>query len=296
MLSESNAVAGRDGPMTDAMMQHGDSEPAREGGQGGGSGGPARRPAPSVAGMVPVADKLTSLAHDLNNLLDGSMRQLALARRSLDAELSAVAGEDLESVRQHVDTAYHAMERMCDLLHAALSGAASGVGSPTMVRGRAISLAEAAEHALAVVAPMALDASARLERRIDPAAGQVPAGAVYPLILNALRNAVESVQRGGRGGVVELAVAVSSQDAGPPMVTLEVRDSGAGLDASLPPARVFEPGVSSKPGGFGLGLAISAEVVRELGGTVELVPMREGGALLRACYPVPQDRGAQQIG
>ena len=71
------------GPMTGAMEQHPDNESA-----GGGSG---RRPGPGVPGMVPVADKLTSLAHDLNNLLDGSMRQLAMARQSLDAELSVAA-------------------------------------------------------------------------------------------------------------------------------------------------------------------------------------------------------------
>lgn len=272
------------------MEHHRDNDPSKRPAK------PQGRPSPGVPGMVPVADKLTSLAHDLNNLLDGSMRQLALARQSLDAELSAVAARELEGVRQNVITAYRAMERMCDILHATLSGAAGGAGSPTVARGKPISLAEAAEHALAVVGPMAAEALAHLDGQLDPGAQEVPAGPVYPLLLNGLRNAIESVQRTGRPGRVSLLVRVEHDEDAGPVVVLEIRDSGAGLDVSLPASRLFEPGVTSKSKGFGLGLAISAEVARDLGGTLELSPSREGGAVLRARYPVPQDRGAESVG
>ncbi|MFI4883046.1 MAG: sensor histidine kinase [Phycisphaerales bacterium JB064] len=272
------------------MEHHRDNEPRKR---------PARqlnKPAPGVPGMVPVADKLTSLAHDLNNLLDGSMRQLTLARQSLDAELSAAAVRELDGVRQHVDTAYQAMERMCDILHATLSGAPGGAASPTVARGKPISLAEAAEHAIAVVGPMAAEALAKLEKHIDTGAAEVAAGPVYPLILNGLRNAIEAVERSGKPGVVTLSLTLEHDEEEGPVVMLEIRDTGPGLDLSVSPAKLFEPGVTSKDKGFGLGLAISAEVARDMGGTLELAPSREGGAVLRARYPVPQDRGAQSIG
>lgn len=276
--------------MTDAMEHHRDNDrPDR-------AGRPGRRPAPGVPGMAPVADKLTSLAHDLNNLLDGSMRQLALARQSLDAELSAAAARELESVRLQVHTAYQAMERMCDILHATLSGAPGGAGSPTVARGTPISLAEAAEHAMAVVGPMAAEALATLESTLHPEAQNVAAGPIYPLILNGLRNAIEAVERGGKPGRVTLSLSLDHDEDEGAMVVLEIRDTGPGLDLSLSPGRLFEPGVTSKSKGFGLGLAISAEVARDMGGTLELTPSREGGAVLRARYPVPQDRGAQSIG
>ncbi|MGD1916732.1 MAG: ATP-binding protein [Phycisphaerales bacterium] len=274
--------------MTGAMEHHPDSESA-----GGGSG---RRPGPGVPGMVPVADKLTSLAHDLNNLLDGSMRQLAMARQSLDAELSAAAAVELDDVRRNVTTAYQAMERMCDILHASLSGAPGGPGSPTVARGKPISLAEAAEHALAVVQPMASEALVRLDSRLEPSVYEVSAGPVYPLILNGLRNAIESVARAGSGGEVSLELSVEHDEDEGPLVTLQIRDTGTGIDETSPASKLFEPGVTSKPKGFGLGLAICAEVARDMGGSIELTPRREGGAVLRARYPVPQDRGAQSIG
>ncbi len=276
--------------MTDAMEHHRDNEPSP------GDRRPVRRPAPGVPGMVPVADKLTSLAHDLNNLLDGSMRQLAMARQSLDAELSEAAARELDPVRKQVNTAYQAMERMCDILHATLSGAPGGAGSPTIARGTPISLAEAAEHALAVVAPLAAEALATLEGQLQEGAQRVPAGPIYPLILNGLRNAIEAVERSGKPGKVTLSLHLDTTEDDGPQVVLEIRDTGPGLDLDLPPGRVFEPGVTSKSKGFGLGLAISAEVARDMGGTLELTPSREGGAVLRARYPVPQDRGAQSIG
>ena len=272
------------------MQHHRDNDPS---GRPGSSG---QRPAPGVPGMVPVADKLTSLAHDLNNLLDGSMRQLALARQSLDAELSAAAAGELDGVRQNVNTAYQAMERMCDILHATLGGAPGGAASPTVARGKPISLAEAAEHALAVVEPMATEALVRLEGKLDASTYEVPAGPVYPLILNVLRNAIEAVERTGKPGVVSLTLGVEQDEEAGPTVLLEVRDSGSGPDVSRSTAKLFEPGVTSKSKGFGLGLAISAEVARDMGGTIELAARREGGAVLRARYPVPQDRGAQSIG
>lgn len=290
MLPKSNTARAACGPMTDAMEHHRDNELPPEDRR------PVRRPAPGVPGMVPVADKLTSLAHDLNNLLDGSMRQLALARQSLDAELSAAAARELDSVRQQVHTAYQAMERMCDILHATLSGAPGGAGSPTVARGTPISLAEAAEHAMAVVGPLAAEALATVEGQLESGAEEIPAGPVYPLILNGLRNAIEAVERSGKPGAVVLKLTFEQDEDDGPQVVLQIRDTGPGLDLELSAGRLFEPGVTSKSKGFGLGLAISAEVARDMGGTLELTPCREGGAVLRARYPVPQDRGAQSIG
>jgi len=290
MLPKSNTARGPYRPMTDAMEHHRDNEPSP------GDHRPAGRPAPSVPGMVPVADKMTSLAHDLNNLLDGSMRQLAMARQSLDAELSAAAVRELETVRTQINTAYQAMERMCDILHATLSGAPGGAGSPTVARGTPISLAEAAEHALAVVGPLAAEALATLDGQLESGTENIPAGPIYPLMLNGLRNAIEAVEHSGKPGAVTLSLRLDQDEDDGPQVVVEIRDTGAGLDVDIAPGRLFEPGVTSKSKGFGLGLAISAEVARDLGGTLELTPSREGGAVLRARYPVPQDRGAQRIG
>lgn len=61
-------------------------------------------------------------------------------------------------------------------------------------------------------------------------------------------------------------------------VTIAVRDTGPGIPPDLLP-RIFEPFVTTKePGaGLGLGLAISASIIREFGGSLVAANRRQGG-------------------
>ena len=52
---------------------------------------------------------------------------------------------------------------------------------------------------------------------------------------------------------------------------LEVSDSGPGIPADLKP-RIFEPFVTGKPNGTGLGLALCQRLVEEMDGDIALLP------------------------
>lgn len=67
-------------------------------------------------------------------------------------------------------------------------------------------------------------------------------------------------------------------------VEIEVRDDGPGIPVELG-ARVFEPFVTSKARGHGLGLALAARVVAFLDGTLELSNPGEPGACFRIVVP-----------
>jgi two-component system C4-dicarboxylate transport sensor histidine kinase DctB len=62
-------------------------------------------------------------------------------------------------------------------------------------------------------------------------------------------------------------------------VFIAIRDNGPGIAPDLLP-RIFEPFVTTKePGaGLGLGLAISAGIIREFGGTLVAANRPQGGA------------------
>ena len=62
-------------------------------------------------------------------------------------------------------------------------------------------------------------------------------------------------------------------------VSIAVRDTGPGIAPDLLP-RIFEPFVTTKePGaGLGLGLAISAGIIREFGGSLNAANRPQGGA------------------
>jgi len=85
------------------------------------------------------------------------------------------------------------------------------------------------------------------------------------VLRNLVTNAVEAVAAHvpGRG---EVAVTAKRHDAG--HVRIEVRDTGPGIGAAGG-ERVFEPFVSGKPMGMGLGLAVSRAIAEANGGTLE---------------------------
>jgi two-component system C4-dicarboxylate transport sensor histidine kinase DctB len=67
-------------------------------------------------------------------------------------------------------------------------------------------------------------------------------------------------------------------------VQLSVHDNGPGLDPAIR-TTLFIPFATSKENGLGLGLVISSEIARELGGYLELTPSDEG-----ACFTLTLPR------
>jgi signal transduction histidine kinase len=86
------------------------------------------------------------------------------------------------------------------------------------------------------------------------------AGQLTQLFLNVIGNAVEAA---GPGGWVEVSLVSGNAQT----VVVEVRDSGDGPPSDLA-AKLFEPFVTSKPEGVGLGLAVARQVVEGHGGKI----------------------------
>ena len=100
-------------------------------------------------------------------------------------------------------------------------------------------------------------------------------------IINLVQNALEASPA---GTAVEM-VAESAGQGGE--VSLRILDRGAGIEAGLRD-KVFEPGVTTKARGSGLGLTIARALLRQHGGDVALLP-REGGG----CAAVMRLPGAE---
>lgn len=246
-----------------------------------------------------AADRTTALAHELRNLLDGSLRWVALAERGLPRAESASLTEDLERTRRQLDTVREALERMAAIVRAAMSSANLPLGS-TLLSGYRATLGEAVDHAVDVVRPAAAEIGITVSVRIDRDAGVLAAGAMYSLILNALRNAVESIGRATDGqpgaGWVEVRLTLETAN-GARGVVLEVEDDGVG-----PPAEGLsaEVGAATFAGGRGIGLALGRQLVREIGGALTLSrgrgPGARPGAVLRATWPAPAVEAESEAG
>jgi signal transduction histidine kinase len=92
------------------------------------------------------------------------------------------------------------------------------------------------------------------------------------VIRNLLANAVEALREHPAG---EQSIRVSIDRHGADQVCLLFADSGPGLGTDMA-ERVFEPFVSGKPSGMGLGLAISRAIAEAHGGALEARPSRHG--------------------
>jgi len=67
-------------------------------------------------------------------------------------------------------------------------------------------------------------------------------------------------------------------------LVVEVRDTGPGVPLE-DRERIFEPFVTTRTTGVGLGLAIARQVVALHGGTLSVVAAKGGGACFRAVVP-----------
>jgi nitrogen fixation/metabolism regulation signal transduction histidine kinase len=114
---------------------------------------------------------------------------------------------------------------------------------------------------------------------LDGRAPMVMAGAdlVKGILTNLLENAAEAA---GPGGTVETTTTVRGH-----FVAVEVHDSGPGLGVEA--ARtLFEPTITFKKHGMGLGLSIAKKNALRMGGDIALVPGALGGAAFRVTLPV----------
>ncbi len=122
-----------------------------------------------------------------------------------------------------------------------------------------------------------LSGATRLEIAVD-------AGQIRQMMWNLLRNAADASPA---GGVVEVEVTVPGQDDG--WAAIVVRDHGLGLPAVVR-ERLFEPFVTTKSTGTGLGLAVVQRIVEAHQGQVALRDAEGGGTAARVWLPEPEAR------
>ena len=100
--------------------------------------------------------------------------------------------------------------------------------------------------------------AARVTFAFDPAVAFVLADKiqVQQVILNLIRNAIEAMQE---TSLRELTIATAQRD--DDMAEISVIDTGPGIAPEIQ-AQLFQPFVTSKPHGMGVGLSISRTIMR----------------------------------
>ena len=225
---------------------------------------------------VALGEMSASIAHELNQPL-GAIRNNAGAAeiliKSNPPRLKEVA-DILADIQRDDQRASDIIERIRKLLR------------KTPFEVRDMDLNETIEDTLRLAAGEAADKAVVVRTELEPGLPRVSADRVQlqQVILNLVLNAIEAMHR---QAAHEKVLTVRSARLNGKEVEVSVADSGAGIpNESL--AGIFDPFVSSKPGGMGLGLAISRSIIEAHGGVIRAENAAQAGAVFRFTLPFAQ--------
>jgi two-component system, LuxR family, sensor kinase FixL len=102
---------------------------------------------------------------------------------------------------------------------------------------------------------------------------------VQQVLLNLMRNAIEAMEDVARRELV-----VSTAAAQDKLVAISVADTGSGIAPEVS-AQLFQPFITTKRHGMGVGLSISRTIIEAHGGSITALPNPEGGTVFSFTLP-----------
>jgi signal transduction histidine kinase len=246
----------------------------------------ARRRLPPGEMLWELARQPSVIAHEVGNPLASALGNLDLAIDSLRAVTSLDVGlrgeilQDLANVAEGIDQAAYYLRSIQDRPFGSL-GRVSRFDVTPVVRS-----------CVTLERPLARRRGVDLkwESSVDSAFLYGDPNALYQVITNLIRNAVDASQVG------KMLVVVTLERAGDTL-NLTVRDRGAGI-AREHFERIFDAGFTTKPpgAGSGMGLAVVQEITRHMfGGTVKADSAVGEGSTFTVALPIPLQRGADEF-
>ncbi len=215
-----------------------------------------------------MGEMASTLAHELNQPLTAVASYLSGCRRLLDGKTEQEAVMIRDAIERAADQALRAGQIIRRLRQFVSRGESER---------QAENLSKLIEEASALAMVGIRETGVRVHFALDPAVTFVLVDKiqVQQVVLNLMRNAIEAMQETTRR---ELTIA--SADIGGQMVEISVIDTGPGIDKSIA-RRLFQPFITTKPHGMGVGLSISRTIIEAHGGQLWVEPNPEGGTIFR---------------
>ncbi len=209
----------------------------------------------STAGMVAV------LAHEVRNPLAG-------IRGAAQIIESSVSGEERELTQLIADE----VDRISNLIERIDVFAEIGPAPE-----KPVNIHEALARARRVLESSGALAELNFQEAFDPSLPLVRGDfeGLVQIFLNLIKNAADAARIGGKEILIKTAyrhglrlAADGRREWGALPIEVSVQDNGPGIPKELQ-SDIFDPFVTTKPGGHGLGLAVVAKIVGDHAGAVE---------------------------
>lgn len=225
--------------------------------------------------LAAVKTLAAGVAHEIGNPLNALNIHLQLLARALRQVDNAPQREKLQGF---VSVAGQEVERLDGILRRFL--AAIRPSKPHLVRG---SVQQVLETTLGVLGPDLAQRRIAVQRACPESVPEIflDAQQMEQVFFNLLRNAMDAVPDGGRIGV-----SITADDA---WVNVSILDNGAGIPSALL-GRIFDPYVTTKAKGNGLGLMIVRRIVQDHGGTISCASHEGEGTCFTLRFPRAERR------
>lgn len=216
----------------------------------------------------------SALAHELNQPLTAVASYCEGANELLAGQPEAA---DLDSARDAVREAAAEAVRAGEIVRRMRNFMSHG---QTEFQIENLSQLVTEANALALVGSMgnAIDFQVNLDRHSNRVF--VDRVQIEQVLYNLIRNAIESMSE---SPVRSLTIASAPEPAG--FVTISVEDTGSGISEAVAP-QLFQPFVTSKKAGMGIGLSICRTIVEAHGGRIWCEPGRDAGTVFQFTLPI----------
>lgn len=227
--------------------------------------------------QIDVSTRLTAIgrltggvAHEIKNPLNA----IALHLEILKAKLAGVdaVGPELDVIEREIGRLDRVVKTFLDFTR------------PVELKLRGVDLAELLREVIALVTPEATKVGVQIEFRAnsEPALVEADHDLLKQAVLNVVMNGIEAMPKGGR---LRLELRRGSEEH-----ELLIADEGPGIPEELRD-KIFNLYFTTKPGGTGIGLAMTFRVIHLHNGTIDFTSELGQGAAFHIRLPAAEGVG-----
>ena len=221
-----------------------------------------------------LAQMVSALAHEVNQPLTAIQNYLQAGQHLANTGDIAKANSMFAKALEQSDRANAIIRRLREFVR-------KGENTRQLV-----DLSKIIEEASALSLVGAGSRGVNVQLKLDPTVQAIYADKVQiqQVLFNLIRNAIEAM-----AGCIRREIDISAVPSGEGMVEISVADTGPGLSEEVR-ERLFQPFVTTKSNGMGVGLSICRSIVEAHGGEMSAGKGPQGGVVFRFTVP----RGAPQ--
>jgi two-component system, LuxR family, sensor kinase FixL len=218
-----------------------------------------------VQRLTELGQVVSTLVHEVNQPLTAIGNYVNACRRLVASARQEQVYSALKQIGDQTDRARSIVERIRDFVRK----------SDTQMRAE--HLPQVIDEIVHLTESSVRQEGLRITTYVDPAASvaEIDKVQVHQVLFNLMRNGIEAMQSQPKR---ELAVSTKPADAG--MLEITVADTGPGLPDQVR-GKLFQPFITTKPNGLGVGLSVCRTIVETHGGRLWAEDNPGGGTVFR---------------